>query len=272
MAKKKMLSKIKQQIKQSKKSFGTFLRVQQDKKVKIRVINKGGYNDAFEIVEHDKYGKISPTPCLAYHFGKECKYCKDPDIRRRMMYAITVYDYSTKERKIFKAAANTFSPIPQLAEFQQTYGNLTDRDYVISRKGIGTSTSYTVVPLDKKKFKKNLKPFTDEEILKKLVASTDEYEWEDVDDFDEADIDEEAYDGINWGEVNEDSIEDDDEVEEDEEDEEETEEADDDEYEVDDDIDIDLEDLEDDDEDEEDEEEEKPKKTKKKNKKKTKKK
>ena len=64
-------------------------------------------------------------------------------------------------------AVNNCSPIPSLAALYDTYGTLTDRDYVVTVTGKQQNKSYTVVPMDKVKFRNDkAKPFSESAMLK----------------------------------------------------------------------------------------------------------
>ncbi len=203
-----MVDRIKERVHKSAQGFGNFVRIPADKKAKLRFISD--LDDAIPVTEHDKWGELTPTPCLEEHFNKECKWCEDSSIRKREVYCWTVWDYANKEKKILKFAGNNYTPVPQLISFFETYGNIVDRDYVISKTGTGRDISYGVVPLDKAEFKKKLRPFTEKEILENCIESSDEI---DLDDLEELD----GYDGDDEDEETDD---DEEEIEEDEEEEE----------------------------------------------------
>jgi hypothetical protein len=65
----------------------------------------------------------------------------------------------------------------------EAYGTLTDRDYVITQNGKGTNKTFSVVPMDKVKFKNTkVKPFSESKILSMLDKA---YPDEDAVDYDE---------------------------------------------------------------------------------------
>jgi hypothetical protein len=246
MKKDSMVKRIKKQIARSSMSLGKFIRIGTDEKVKIRFISN--FDSAVPITEHDKWGKLMPVPCLKVHLGKDCPFCKVEGVRTREVYAWTVWDYDSKEKKVLKFAPNSVSPIQSLVTALEAYGTLTDRAYVISKVGSGKSTKYGCIALDKKKFKKKIKPFTEEEIIKMCLSSSSEITWDEIDELDdfvgdEDDVEEDGEEVIEFEdedeEVEEDT-EDEDDEEEDEEDEEEEEDEDED--------DLDFEDDEDEDE------------------------
>ena len=81
---------------------------------------------------------------------------------------------------------NNCSPIPALLAMYETYGTITDRDYVISVSGKQQNKTYSVVPMDKVKFRNaKAKPYSEKAVLKMLDKA---YPCEDVnDDEDEED-------------------------------------------------------------------------------------
>ena len=250
-----MVERIKNNIARSGKGIRNFIRVRGGSKVKVRFISD--FDEAIQVREHDKWGKLGPTPCLKFHFKKECEFCKVSDVRTRDLFAWTVYDYINKEKKILKFTATTNSVVNQFLSAYDTYGTLLDRDFVISRRGTRLDTVYTAMPLDKRKFKKKIKPFTEDEIIEKCIEFSGEIEYDEIEDLPEFDEDVEFGD-IEENEEEEEDLEDDDEEDEDlNEDEDEEDETDEDNDEEDEDEDEDFED--------EDDEEEEPKKRIKKN-------
>jgi len=179
-----MIDRIKERVTKSSQGMGSFLYVPADKKAKVRFITD--MDEAIPIMEHDKYGEVTPTPCIAHHFGKECRFCEMDDVRKREVYCWTVWDYGSKEKKIAKWAANAFTPTPQFISLFESYGTLLDRDYIISKSGQGTSITYGVVPLDKAEFPKKLRPFSEKEILEKCIEGSDEIDMDEIEELDEA--------------------------------------------------------------------------------------
>ena len=87
---------------------------------------------------------------------------------------------------VFMFAVNNCSPIPALVAMYENYGTLCDRDYVISVSGKQQNKTFSVVPMDKQKFRsEKAKPFG-LTTLKKMIdkawpaeASDDDEEYED---------------------------------------------------------------------------------------------
>lgn len=164
-------------------SKGNIFYVKKDGKVRVRFLND--MEDGLAVTFHDKWQGYS-HPCMEY-YGKPCPHHNDPEGRTQDLYAWTVWNYETKKREIFLYKANRCSPIPSLISMFETYGTLCDRDFVITRQGQGTDTTYSVIPMDKKRSKIDEEPFTKKEILKMLLQA---FPCEEDDDIDEDDYDE----------------------------------------------------------------------------------
>lgn len=176
-----MIDKIKESVKRSSRGFVNFIRIGDGSKVRIRFISD--FEDAIEIIEHDKWGELYPTPCLKEHFGKDCPWCGE-DMRTRSIYAWTVFDYSEKKKKILKFGASRMSPVEQFITAYDTYGTLTDRDFVVAKRGTRLDTKYSAMPLDKKRFPGKMKPFSESQIIKLCVEASGEITLEEIDELD----------------------------------------------------------------------------------------
>lgn len=165
-----VLSKIKDEAKKSGTSKEKFLYCREDQKIRIRFLSDlddGG----IEIPFHDSFAEGINVPCQEL-YGKTCPYCDMDGLRTRNLFAWSVYDYEDKEVKILMQASNPFTAVPALSALYEDYGTLLDRDLTIKRTGSGQKTSYTVVPLDKNKFRnEKAKPLTKKAILKYLAAA-----------------------------------------------------------------------------------------------------
>ena len=158
------LSDIKSEISKSGTSKGKFMFFKEDSKVRVRFLTD--MEDGLEIKFHDSFALGVNVPCQE-EFGRECEYCEDKNLRTRKMYVWSVYDFESKEVKLLMAAVNNCSPVPALASLYEAYGTLLDRDYEIKRIGKAQNTTYSVIPLDKAKFRNNkIKPLSDSAILK----------------------------------------------------------------------------------------------------------
>lgn len=176
------LSSIKNEIKKSGTNKGKFLYFKEDSKIRVRFLND--MEDGLEIKFHDSFQLGINVPCQE-EFGRDCEYCENEDLRTRSMYVWSVYDYESKEVKLLMAATNNCSPVPALASLYESYGTLCDRDYEIKRIGKGQNTTYSVIPLEKLKFRNTkVKAMSEQAILKCIDKA---YPADNSEDFDEED-------------------------------------------------------------------------------------
>lgn len=232
---------------------------------KVRVRFLQDMEEGIQVDFHDKWGEFN-HPCLSY-YGEKCPNCKNPEARTTSNFVWTVWNYETKQKELFVFKANKCSPIPALVSMYETYGTICDRDFVIQRNGSGTETNYSVVPMDKKRFKLDEEPFSKKKVLKLLLEAfpCDDLDEDDLDDEDE----DEEEDTPKKKQKNKSSVkksrkryeEDDEEDEEDDEDEDDEDEYDDDDELPFDDDDEDDEDLDDEEEDDDEEYERKSRKS-----------
>lgn len=181
-----LLDKIKSDVAKSGSNKGKFIYFREGQKVRVRFLND--MDEGMEVKFHDSFDRGINVPCQEV-FGKDCPYCEDNDLRTRSQYIWSVYDYEAKEVKLFMFAVNNCSPIPALMALYETYGTLTDRDYVISVTGKQQNKSFTVVPMDKNKFRnEKAKAYSEKAILKMLAKAfpADESE-DDEEDYEEED-------------------------------------------------------------------------------------
>ena len=162
-----LVSSIKNDVKKAGTNKGKFIYFRPDQKQRVRFLQD--MDDGMEIVFHDSFERSINVPCQEHAFGRSCPYCEDDGVRTRSQYAWCVYNYDAKEVQIFMFAVNNCSPIPSLMAMYETYGTLVDRDYVISVSGKGPDKSYSVVPMDKVKFRNDkAKAFSEKKILEML--------------------------------------------------------------------------------------------------------
>lgn len=180
------LSNIKSEIAKSGSSKGKFLYFKENTKVRVRFLTD--LEDGMEIPFHDSFALGVNVPCQEL-YGRECQYCDDENLRTRNMYAWSVYDYDSKEVKILMFAVNQCSPVPSLASMYESYGTLCDRDYEIKQIGSGQGKTFSVIPLDKSKFRNTkVKPLSDASILKyvdKAYPADNSEDFEDYEDEEE---------------------------------------------------------------------------------------
>lgn len=181
-----LVDSIKNDVKKAGTNKGKFSYFREGVKQRVRFLVD--MDDGMEITFHDSYERSINVPCQEL-FGRSCPYCEDDGVRTRSQYAWSVYNYETKEVQIFMFPVNNCSPIPALMAMYENYGTLLDRDYVISVSGKAQNKTYSVVPMDKVKFRNDkAKPYSEKAILKMLDKAfpCDEVDDEDEDDEDEA--------------------------------------------------------------------------------------
>lgn len=175
-----LVDKIKGDVKKAGTNKSKFIYFREGVKQRVRFLVD--MDDGIEIVFHDSFERNINVPCQEI-FGRDCPYCEEEGLRTRSMYAWPVYNYETKEVQIFMFAVNNCSPVPALMAMYETYGTICDRDYVISVSGRQQNKTYSVVPMDKVKFRnEKAKPLSEKTILK-LVDKA--YPCDDVEDDDD---------------------------------------------------------------------------------------
>jgi hypothetical protein len=189
-----ILSNIKKGVANSGSNKGKVLFIKADSKRRIRFL--ADIEDGMQVVLHDHYDKGINALCQKNIGKKKCPYCGDDEMRTRDAYVWPVWDYDSKEVKLFVGFANNFNPLPALIGMYEAYGTILDRDYVITRSGSSTNTSYSVVPMDKVKFKNSkAKPLAEKKMLDIMAKAypVDDTE-DDQDDDNEPDVDDEDED------------------------------------------------------------------------------
>ncbi|MDD4533369.1 MAG: hypothetical protein PHC48_02710 [Prevotella sp.] len=161
-----LVDKIKQDVKRSGQNKGKFIFFREGQKIRIRFLTD--MDEGMEVIFHDSFERSINVPCQEV-FGRGCPYCEEEGLRTRSQYIWSVYDYEAKEAKLFMFPVNNCSPVPGLMAMFENYGTLVDRDYVISVSGKGTNKTFSVVPMDKVKFRnEKAKPYSEKAILKML--------------------------------------------------------------------------------------------------------
>lgn len=171
------LSHLKNEINRSGSNKEKFILFKEGVKHRVRFLTD--LEDGTEIVFHDNFNLKVSVPCQEM-FGRECRYCENEDIRTRNQYMWSVYDYEAKKVRIIKEAVNNCSPVPALVSFYETYGTLLDRDYEIKQIGSGTNKTFSVVPLDKKRFRnESVKAMSEQAMMKALDKAWPDEEGDD---------------------------------------------------------------------------------------------
>ena len=161
-----ILDSIKRDAKKSGQNKGKFIYFREGQKQRVRFLQD--MDEGMEVTWHDSFEQGINVPCQEL-FGRPCKYCEDDTLRTRKQYIWSVWNYETKEVQLFMFAVNNCSPIPALVAMYETYGTLMDRDYVISVTGKQQNKTFSVVPMDKVKFRNTkAKPFSTKSVLQML--------------------------------------------------------------------------------------------------------
>lgn len=161
-----LISDIKNDVKKSGQNKGKLFYVREGQKARVRFLQD--MDDGLQFTFHDSYARGITAVCRE-HYGEDCPYCDDEDLRTRSQYCWSVWDYESKEVKLFLFPVNNCSPIPALLALHETYGTITDRDFVIGVTGKQQNKTYSVVPMDKVKFRNDkAKPFSESKVLKIL--------------------------------------------------------------------------------------------------------
>ena len=175
-----LLDSIKRDAKKSGQNKGKFIYFREGQKIRIRFLQD--MDEGLEVVWHDSYERGINVPCQE-QFGKNCPYCEDETLRTRSQYCWSVWNYESNEVQLFMFPVNNCSPIPTLVALYESYGTITDRDYVVSVTGKQQNKSFSVIPMDKVKFRNvKAKPYSE-----KAVFSMIDKAWPDSESSDEED-------------------------------------------------------------------------------------
>jgi hypothetical protein len=178
-----LVDDIKGAVKRSGANKGKFLYFKPGTKIRVRFLQE--LDDGLKVLFHDSYQAGINEPCQEL-FDRECKHHEDEDLRHGDVYMWSVWDYESKEVKILMGRVNNCSPIPALVGMYDTYKTIMDRDYVITKNGSGTTASFTVVPMDKVKFRnEKVTPFSESKVLKLIDKAFPADSDEDDEDEDE---------------------------------------------------------------------------------------
>lgn len=175
-----LMSKLKNDVKKAGTNKGKFIYFREGQKQRIRFLVD--MDDGMEIVFHDSFERGINVPCQEI-FGRECPYCDDEDLRTRSQYAWPVYNYETKEVQIFMFPVNNCSPIPALMAMYENYGTITDRDYVISVSGKQQNKTFSVVPMDKVKFRNEKAKALSEKKMLSMLDKAFPFDGDDDEDY-----------------------------------------------------------------------------------------
>ena len=158
-----LLDKIKADAQKSGQNKSKFIFFKEGEKKRIRFLSD--MEDGIEVVFHDNFEAGINVPCQEI-FGKNCMYCEEEGLRTRSQYAWSVWDYEAKEVRILMYPMNNCSPLGAIAAMYENYGTLLDRDFIISVTGKQQNKTFSVVPMDKQKFRnEKAKPFSKQKFL-----------------------------------------------------------------------------------------------------------
>jgi len=175
-----LIDRIKSDVKKSGTNKSKLVYVKEGEKVRVRFLQD--MDDGLEVVFHDSYEKSITVPCRE-NYGKSCDYCEAEGLRTRSLYVWSVWDYEAKEVKLFLFPINNCSPMPALIALFDSYQTLVDRDYVLSVSGKAQNKTYSVVPMDKAKFRnEKAKPYSHKSVLNIIDKAYPDDEEDAVDD------------------------------------------------------------------------------------------
>lgn len=178
-----LVDKIKQDTKKSGQNKRKFTYFREGQKQRIRFLTD--MDDGMEVTFHDSFELGINCPCQEL-LGRDCPHCDDDNLRTRSQYVWSVWNYDANEVQLFMYPVNNCSPIPALMAMYENYGTLVDRDYVISVSGKQQNKTFSVVPMDKVKFRNaKAKPFSEKKILEMIDKA---YPCEDLVEEDEEDV------------------------------------------------------------------------------------
>lgn len=181
-----LLDKIKSDAKKSGQNKSKFIYFREGQKQRIRFLQD--MDEGMEVTFHDSFEQGINVPCQEL-FGRECPYCDDDSLRTRSQYCWSVWNYETSEVQLFMFAVNNCSPVPALVSMYEAYGTLLDRDYVISVSGKQQNKTFSVVPMDKVKFRNTkAKPYSKKATLQFIDKAWPCDENTDMSDEDEDDV------------------------------------------------------------------------------------
>lgn len=179
---------MKERIAHTGNRKGDFFFLRKDNKIRVRFLQD--MEEGTQVTFHDKWGEFN-HPCLSY-FGKDCPNCDNREARTADNFVWSIWNYESKKVELFMFKANKASPIPALVSMYENYGTIVDRDFVIERKGDGTDTVYSVVPMDRSRFKGTAQPFAKKKLMGMILEAfpppEGDFDIDDEDDDEEVDV------------------------------------------------------------------------------------
>lgn len=161
-----LIDDIKNQARKAGSNKGKIVYFKPGVKNRVRFLHE--MDEGMKVLFHDSFEAGVNVPCQEL-YDRDCEHHDDDTMRHADNYIWSVWDYESKEVKLLMGKVNNFSPIPSLVGFYDTYGSIKDRDYVITKNGSGTNQTWSIVPMDKVKFKNDkAKPFSERKVMEIL--------------------------------------------------------------------------------------------------------
>lgn len=170
-----LLSKIQSEVSKSGSSRGEFFFVREGEKKRVRFLQELDDGYAFNFYK-TKWGAeefqffVSPA-----EYDERDPYEEDEDLITQCQYCWSVWDYDSEEVKIFMFPVNRCSPVPPLVALNDSYGSVTDRDFVVSFTGKRTDKQYVIMPMDKAAMRNKKAKALSESALKAKIKEA--YPW-----------------------------------------------------------------------------------------------
>lgn len=169
---------MKQKIAQSGGSRSKVMYFKADTAKRIRFLQE--LDTGEEFLFHSDFNNKVYELCKDPEDQEACPLCKQ-GVTLKSEYCWSVWDYDANEVRIFKSRVTSQSAAPALISMYDEFGTIMDRDYKIKKVGAGQSSSFTVLPLEKEKFRIKAKPFDRDEMLDILTkAYTTDQETDEV--------------------------------------------------------------------------------------------
>lgn len=159
---------MKQKIAQSGGSRSKVLYFKPDTAKRIRFLQE--LDTGEEFLFHSDFNNKVYELCKDPEDHEDCPLCQQ-GVTLKSEYCWSVWDYDANEVRIFKSRVTSQSAAPALISMYDEFGTIMDRDYKIKKVGAGQSSSFTVLPLEKEKFRIKAKPFNHAEMLDILIKA-----------------------------------------------------------------------------------------------------
>ena len=182
-----LIKEMKERIAKSGTSKKEILYFGKDSSHRVRFLQELDSGEMFKF--HNDYNAHIYELCKDPENGEDCDLCKD-SIATQDTFVWSVWDYDSSSVRLLHMKATGISPVPTLIEMYEEFGTIMDRDYKIKKVGSGMGGSFTVVALNKEKFRTKAKPMTRKQIQEIFEKAFIKSEETDSDDDDEDEDDE----------------------------------------------------------------------------------